>query len=153
MRILVIHQNFPGQFGHLAQAWAQRPGWDVRALARDTAPGLPGFDKLHRYRLARPGNPNQHHYLRQMESATLHAQAAVRAMLELRRSGFTPDVILAHPGWGETLYAKDVFPNTRLVHLCEWFYNSEGADLGSTPNSPSRWTTARACAPGTRCTR
>ena len=33
MRILVIHQNFPGQFGHLVKAWAQRPGWDVRALA------------------------------------------------------------------------------------------------------------------------
>ena len=60
MRILVIHQNFPGQFGHLVKAWAQRPGWDVRALGRDKAPGLPGFDGLVRYSLARKGNANQH---------------------------------------------------------------------------------------------
>ena len=71
-----------------------------------------------------------------MEAATLHGQAAARAMLQLRQSGFTPDVILAHPGWGETLYAKDVFPDARLVHYCEWYYNAEGADLGFDPEFP-----------------
>lgn len=136
MRLLVVHQNFPGQFGHLVKAWAQRPGWDVRGLGRDTAPGLPGFDKLTRYKLGRKGHPEQHHYLRQMEMATLHGQAAARAMLEMRKSGFTPDVILAHPGWGETLYAKDVFPNARLVHYCEWYYNADGQDLGFDPEFP-----------------
>ncbi len=136
MRLLVVHQNFPGQFGHLVKAWAQRSGWDVRGLGRDTAPGIPGFDKLTRYKLTRKGHPGQHHYLRQMEMATLHGQAAARAMLEMRKSGFTPDVILAHPGWGETLYAKDVFPNARLVHYCEWYYNADGQDLGFDPEFP-----------------
>jgi glycosyltransferase involved in cell wall biosynthesis len=136
MRVLVIHQNFPGQFGQLVAAWARRPGWDVRALARETAPGLPGFDGLSHYKLARAPHAQQHGYLRQMESATLHGQAAARAMLKLREQGFRPDVILAHPGWGETLYAKDVFPDARLVHLCEWYYNAEGQDLGFDPEFP-----------------
>ena len=136
MRILVIHQNFPGQFGHLVKTWSQRPGWDVRALGSSGAPGLPGFDKLVRYRLSRPVQARQHHYLKQMEDATLHGQASARAMLALRQSGFTPDVILAHPGWGETLYAKDVYPDARLIHLCEWYYNAEGADLGFDPEFP-----------------
>jgi glycosyltransferase involved in cell wall biosynthesis len=136
MRILVVHQNFPGQFGHLVKTWAQRPGWDVRALGRETAPGLPGFDKLHRYKLARAVHTGQHPYLRQMEAATLHGQAAARAMLQLRQSGFTPDAIVAHPGWGETLYAKDVFSNARLIHLCEWYYSADGADLGFDPEFP-----------------
>ncbi|HZE90297.1 MAG TPA: glycosyltransferase family 4 protein [Rhizobacter sp.] len=136
MRVLVIHQNFPGQFGHLVKAWAQRPGWDVRGLGRDTAPGLPGFERLLRYRLSRGVRAQQHPYLRQMEDATLHGQAAARAMLKLKQSGFTPDVIVAHPGWGETLYAKDVYPNARLVHLCEWYYSAEGADLGFDPEFP-----------------
>ncbi len=136
MRILVIHQNFPGQFGHLVKAWSQRPGWDVRALGRDTAPGLTGFNGLVRYSLARDGNANQHPYLRTMEAATPHGQAALRAMLHLRANGFVPDVILAHPGWGETLYAKEVYPAARLVHLCEWFYNGTGADLGFDPEFP-----------------
>jgi glycosyltransferase involved in cell wall biosynthesis/DNA-binding CsgD family transcriptional regulator len=136
MRVLVIHQNFPGQFGHFVRAWSRRPGWDVRALGRDTAPGLPGFDKLTRYTLARKVRDDQHPYLRQIEASTLHGQATARAMLQLRASGFTPDVILAHPGWGETLFAKDVFPNARLVHLCEWYYGAEGADLGFDPEFP-----------------
>jgi glycosyltransferase involved in cell wall biosynthesis/DNA-binding CsgD family transcriptional regulator len=136
MRVLVIHQNFPGQFGHFVRAWSRRPGWDVRALGRDTAPGLPGFDKLTRYTLARKVRADQHPYLRQIEASTLHGQATARAMLQLRASGFTPDAILAHPGWGETLFAKDVFPNARLVHLCEWYYGAEGADLGFDPEFP-----------------
>lgn len=139
MRLLVIHQNFPGQFGHLVADWARRPGWEVRAIGTESAPGLPGFAGLTRYRLARTGRPDQHPYLRQMEAATLHGQAVARAMLRLRGSGFTPDVILAHPGWGETLYAKDVFPDARLVHFCEWYYHAEGADLGFDPEFPLRF--------------
>src|SRR6185436_14273417 len=75
MRLLVLHQNFPGQFRALVQAWAARPGWEVRALGRDSAPGLPGFAGFARYALARKGRPGQHPYLRQMEAATLHGQA------------------------------------------------------------------------------
>ena len=136
MRVLVLHQNFPGQFGHAVKAWSALPGWDVRGLGREAAPGLPGFAKLCRYSLSRNGHANQHPYLRQMEAATLHGQATARAMLELRQNGFTPDVILAHPGWGESLYSKDVFPDARLVHYCEWYYSAIGADLGFDPEFP-----------------
>ena len=136
MRVLVIHQNFPGQFAHLVRTWSQRPGWEVRGLGRDTAPGLPDFNALTRYKPARAVQSSQHAYLRQMEAATLHGQATARAMLNLRQSGFVPDVIVAHPGWGETLYAKDVFPDSRLVHLCEWFYSADGADVGFDPEFP-----------------
>jgi Glycosyl transferase family 4 group/Glycosyl transferases group 1 len=136
MRLLVLHQNFPGQFGHLVKAWSQRPGWDVRALGRDTAPGLPGFNGLTRYRLARHPHAQQHPYLRSIESAVLHGQQVARVLLDMKRQGFTPDTILAHPGWGESLYVKDVFPDVRLVHYCEWYYNPEGADLGFDPEFP-----------------
>jgi glycosyltransferase involved in cell wall biosynthesis len=136
MRLLVLHQNFPGQFGHLVRAWSQRPGWDVRALGRDTAPGLQGFDGLTRYKLARAQHAHQHPYLRTMEAATLHGQAVARVLLDMKRNGFTPDAVLAHPGWGESLYVKDVFPDARLVHYCEWYYQAEGADLGFDPEFP-----------------
>jgi len=136
MRVLVIHRNFPGPFGHLAKTWAVRPGWDVRALARETAPGLRGFEPLVRYRPARRGHANQHPYLRRMEDATLHGQAAAQAMLDLKRSGFVPDTIVAHPGWGETLFAKDIYPDARLIHLCEWYHCAEGAELGFDPEFP-----------------
>lgn len=138
MRLLVIHQNFPGQFGHLVATWARRPGWDVRAIGRDTAPGMPMLaDRFMRYRLHRqPRGEQQHPYLRTMESAVLHGQAVARLFLQLKAHRWEPDVILAHPGWGETLYAKDIFPDARLVHFCEWYYEAEGADLGFDPEFP-----------------
>jgi glycosyltransferase involved in cell wall biosynthesis len=137
VRLLVVHQNFPGQFRHLLHAWQRRPGWQVCGLGREGAPGLPGFDGLKRYRAVEPGRA-VHPYLRRMEQATLHGQAAARAMLELERGGFTPDVIVAHPGWGESLYAKDVYPDARIVHFCEWYYAARGADLGFDPEFPAQ---------------
>jgi hypothetical protein len=127
MRILLLHQNFPGQFRHVAQAWSRQPGWQVIGLGRDTAPGMPGVTWF-QYRLHREPKKEQHPYLRQMENAVLHGQAVARALIELKRRGFTPDVILAHPGWGETVYVRDVFPHARLIHFCEWHYGGPGAD-------------------------
>jgi len=153
MRILIIHQNFPGQFRHVAKAWNERPGWQVVGIGRDTAPGMPELEKagrltLIRYKPHREVHKAQHHYLRRMEDAVLHGQAVARVLLQLKAKGFSPDVILAHPGWGETLNAKDVFPNARLVHFCEWFYNApaegngldpnwQGADIGFDPEFPA----------------
>jgi glycosyltransferase involved in cell wall biosynthesis len=135
MRILVIHQNFPGQFKHIAKAWAERSGWQVIGIGREGCPGLPGVRCI-QYKPHRDALKQQHHYLNRMESAVLHGQAVARLLLDLKRQGFTPDAILAHPGWGETLYAKDVFPKARLIHFCEWFYNAEGADVGFDPEFP-----------------
>jgi glycosyltransferase involved in cell wall biosynthesis len=136
VRLLVLHQNFPGQFGHLVKAWSAQPGWDVRAVGRDTAPGLPGFAALARYKLARQPHAHQHAYLRSFEAAVLHGQQVARVLLAMKRQGFTPDAVLAHPGWGESLYVKDVFPHARLVHYAEWYYSAEGQDLGFDPEFP-----------------
>jgi glycosyltransferase involved in cell wall biosynthesis len=67
---------------------------------------------------------------------TLHGQAVARVLLALRQRGWRPDAVLAHPGWGESLYVKDVFPDARLVHFCEWYYSADGADLDFDPEFP-----------------
>ena len=69
-------------------------------------------------------------------SRHLDGQAVARVLLDMRKKGFTPDAALAHPGWGESLYVKDVFPDARLVHYCEWYYQADGADLGFDPDFP-----------------
>lgn len=132
MRILLIHQNFPGQFRQVAPVWARQPGWDVLGLGRDTSPGLPEIRQL-RYKLHREVGKEQHHYLRQMEGAVLHGQAVARGLQQLKKEGYTPDVIFAHPGWGETLYVRDIYPKARLIHFCEWFYGTELSDVNFDP--------------------
>jgi glycosyltransferase involved in cell wall biosynthesis len=50
--------------------------------------------------------------------------------------GLHPDVILAHPRWGETLPLRTMFPKARLIVYCEFFYGAEGRDLGFDPEFP-----------------
>ncbi len=106
MRLLIIHQNFPGQYRYLMQNWASRPGWQVLGIGRDTAPGMPGA-AWQKYTLHRQPLKEQHPYLRSMENAVLHGQAVARKLQTVKMNGFVPDIIVAHPGWGETLYVKE----------------------------------------------
>lgn len=135
MKILLIHQNFPGQFRRVASVWSKQPGWEVLGLGRETAPGLPDVRWL-QYKLHRDVHKHQHHYMRQMEAAVLHGQAVARALQKLKSQGYVPDVIFAHPGWGETLYVRDIYPSAKLIHFCEWFYGSHGSDVGFDPEFP-----------------
>lgn len=139
-RILLVHQNFPGQFRRIGHEWARQPGWEVIGLGRRTAPGMDAVRWIP-YDLSRQPHKQQHPYLRQMESAVLHGQAAARVMLQLKQKGYKPDAILAHPGWGETLYVRDIFPDARLIHFCEWYYGTPNSDTGFDPEFPSTFDT------------
>ncbi len=133
--VLFIHQNFPGQFRHIAEDLARSPGWKVLAIGRDTAPGMPGV-QLIRYRPHRTVRAETHHYLRSYEDGVLHGQAVLRILLDLKAKGYCPDVIVAHPGWGESLFAKEAFPDAKLVHFCEYYYHTKGADADFDPEFP-----------------
>jgi glycosyltransferase involved in cell wall biosynthesis len=135
MRLLFVHQNFPGQYRHLAARYARHghevvavgertnlartyrvPG--VRLLGYDAPPAVAGADApvvraIHRGRRVAAG------------------------CAQLRRGGFVPDVVFAHIGWGEGLFLKDVFPEARIVLYCEFFYRARGGDLGFDPEFPA----------------
>ena len=140
MRILFIHQNFPAQYKHLAATLAQSPGCRVVALGDldnvKHRPKIPGVN-LVGYPAPAPATARTHHYVRPLEGAVRRGQAVVRACMELQKHGFVPDVIYAHPGWGEALFLRDVFPKARLTLYCEFYYHAQGADVGFDPEFPS----------------
>lgn len=135
MNILFIHQNFPGQFRHIATHLANSPGHRILAVARQGCPGLPGV-LTRTYTLHRLPARNLHHYLKPLEAGVLHGQAVIRLLHDIRKEGFVPDVILAHPGWGETLFIREIYPHARLIHYCEFYYHPDGADAGFDPEFP-----------------
>ncbi|HPN02353.1 MAG TPA: glycosyltransferase family 4 protein [Methylotenera sp.] len=135
MRILLIHQNFPGQFRHLAGHLAKEPDYQVKALCQPQAPKLAGIETLE-YQPARTPSPNTHHYNRPLEAHTLNGQAVVKELLKLKQSGFQPDIVVAHAAWGEALYVKDVFPQTKLIGFFEFYYKAFGTDSDFDPEFP-----------------
>lgn len=137
MRILFVHQNFPGQFKHLAPALAAQ-GHQVVALAMQK--GEPTHwqgVRVLRYWPERSSTPGIHPWVIDFETKTVRAEAAFRAALQLKKQGFVPDAIVAHPGWGESLFLKEVWPTARLGIYCEFFYHPSGADTGFDPEFPS----------------
>ncbi|MCX9158081.1 glycosyltransferase family 4 protein [Niveibacterium sp. 24ML] len=138
MKIAVIHQNFPGQFRHLCAHLAQRADVQLVAIGHESAPGMPGV-ALRRYTLHRKPTEGVHHYVVGFERAVLYGQAVARELHDLKAKGFEPDVVIAHPGWGEALLVKDVFPHTRLINFCEYYYRAEGADADFDPAHPLRF--------------
>lgn len=138
MNILFIHQNFPGQFKFLAPALAAQ-GHDVRAFTmQKIAAGEWQGVKLTHYQPSRGTAPNVHPWVSDFETKTIRGEACFRAALKLKERGFTPDVIIAHPGWGESLFLKDVWPGAKLGIYCEFYYHPQGADVGFDPEFPAK---------------
>lgn len=141
MKALFVHQNFPGQYLHLARHLAAIRGNQVVCIAQRADANVPGIKKLV-YKPKRAPSPHTHHYIRETEAGVLNAQQVARAALSLRDSGFVPDVMLGHNGWGEIWYLKDVFPKTPLIGYFEFFYRMRGADIDFEPAVAEKFDTA-----------
>ena len=129
MNILFVHQNFPAQFKYLAPALAENS--DNRVLALTLHP------KQHQrwkniqqvsYATRRDSSTEIHPWVNDIEAKVIRAEACFKAALQLRSKGFQPDIIIAHPGWGESLFLKDVWPKSKLGIYCEFFYHAQGLD-------------------------
>lgn len=130
MNILFVHQNFPGQFRHLAPALAKM-GHRVVALAVN-APR----ERLHgvsvvRYIVESPRTQQgkrSDRELDELEVKFMRGRSAALAMQKLKDGGFVPDVVFAHSGWGEALFIRQVFPRARMLVYAEYFYGTDGGD-------------------------
>ena len=135
MRLLFVHQNFPGQYRHLAASLAG--GHEVVALG-DAArlrgrPALPGvrrvgYDLATADKGAVPWRP-----LRPLDAALRRAAVVAGAAGRLKAQGFVPDTICVHPGWGEGILLRDVWPEARTLGYFEFFYRPSGSDVGFDP--------------------
>ncbi|WP_293853867.1 glycosyltransferase family 4 protein [uncultured Alsobacter sp.] len=132
MDILFVHNNFPGQYLHLATHLAKRPGYRVFAIGNDKCAGVPGVT-IARYKIRKLPPEGLHPFAARFDSESRRAEGVLQAALALRKAGVEPAVIAVHPGWGENLPLKDVWPDARLVVFCEFFYRPEGADVGFDP--------------------
>lgn len=130
MKVLFVHQNFPGQFLHLAPALKAR-GHDCRALT-DAKNQREMPIQIMRYRHETPPpDPMATRLGRNFTQMTDRGVTVARACLQLRdKHGYTPDVIFGHSGWGETLFLKEVWPEAKLIVYAEFYYRGVGRDVG-----------------------
>lgn len=135
MKILFVHNNFPAQYRNLAAALANESGFELAAIGASNAQPMPSV-KLIKYALPDADVSGTHPFARRFDLECRRAEQVLYSLSTLATSGFTPDVILAHPGWGETLPLRTMFPEARQLVYCEFFYSAEGRDIGFDPEFP-----------------
>ena len=126
-RVLFVHSNFPAQFRDLANDLVAR-GLSCAAIGAGAAPGLPGV-RLARWSNAKGSTPGILPLATRAEADLIRGRAALDAALALKAEGFEPDLIIGHPGWGETVLLGEAFPNARRILFSEFFYQGRGGDI------------------------
>ncbi|AIE73759.1 MULTISPECIES: glycosyltransferase family 4 protein [unclassified Synechocystis] len=137
MNFLFLHQNFPGQFKHLAPALVAQGHQVVAMVMQKNVPQQWQGVKLINYFPGRGSTPNIHPWLVDFETKTIRAESVFHQARQLKQEGFNPDVIISNPGWGESLFVKDVWPETKLGIYCEFFYHASGYDTSFDPEFAS----------------
>jgi glycosyltransferase involved in cell wall biosynthesis len=135
MKILFVHNSFPAQFQQLIKVLAEDPAVEMAAVGAPNARAMKRV-RLIRYRMPEGDVSGTHPFARRFDVECRRAEQVLYSLSTLKASGFLPDIILAHPGWGETLPLRTVFPDARILLYCEFFYGTEGRDIGFDPEFP-----------------
>jgi glycosyltransferase involved in cell wall biosynthesis len=142
LQVLFVHPNFPGQFRRVASALARSKDWDIVGLGDASwTKGSAAVPHIRVINYPAPPTTSEatHPYARKFDEAVRRGVQAAQALAAAKKNeGLRPDVIVTHPGWGDGFFLRDVFPDTKVIGLFEYFYNSRGADVGFDPESPAR---------------
>ena len=136
MNVLFVHNNFPGQYQHIVRALARDPQIAIAAIGSSTAQEMPGV-RLLKYSLGDVVDVAAcHPFARRFDVECHRAEQVLYALSSLSSSGFVPDIIMAHPGWGETLPLRTIFRKARIILYCEFLYGVDGRDVEFDPEFP-----------------
>jgi glycosyltransferase involved in cell wall biosynthesis len=129
--VLFVHNNFPGQFRDLSERLVAR-GVPCNAIGFEHSPGVPGVG-LVRYRLPRGSGKDIFPLAIRAEADLLRGRSALDAARWFKDQGHEPQLIVGHPGWGETSLLSHVFPQAKQVLFSEFYYHGHGSDIDFDP--------------------
>ena len=129
MHLLLIHQNFPGQFRDLGPAWLAA-GHRLTSIGNAAPPvDTTIWEGLQHLRYTWPEGHEP--------SANDRGEAVAELCRELQSHGLMPDIVLAHSGWGEALNLARIWNDTPLVVLPELWGSAEALGFGFDPHLPT----------------
>jgi len=139
LNILFIHYELPGQFLYLIRYLSKHPQYNVYGIChqhakKDNDERL--YQQLFTYQEKDLASKSIHHYVTDLQRCVLRAQAVVGVLQQCLDQQIDFDLAVAHTGWGEALYFKDVYPEIPLLGYVEFYFHAKGADAGFDPSYP-----------------
>jgi glycosyltransferase involved in cell wall biosynthesis len=132
MQILFVHQNYPAQFGHIAEYLAVHKGHRCTFVSE-----LPGSSDgpVERIQYRRIGGATKHsHYCaRTFENTIAHTHGVYEALKA--RPDLRPDLIVGHSGFGSTMFLRELY-DCPIINYFEYFYRSRNSDMDFRPDFP-----------------
>ena len=137
MRILFVHQNFPGQYRELFQ-WLVAQG-DHEIVFLTQRKDVARIEGARIVRYAPHHTPAESAYAatKYWEECCGNGLGAAFAARQLDANGFRPDVIIGHVGWGELTFLKQVWADVPILGFFEYFFLARGGSVGFDPEFPA----------------
>ncbi|KZR84359.1 D-inositol 3-phosphate glycosyltransferase [Prochlorococcus marinus str. MIT 1342] len=113
MRLLLVHQNFPGQFRDISPALCDKEH-ELKAIGCSQRQCDSRIEVL-RYEHGDHQLTGVHTQTKEVDDWIRRSEKVAELALILKKRGWAPDVILAHPGWGEAMMLRQVFPGSPML--------------------------------------
>jgi glycosyltransferase involved in cell wall biosynthesis len=143
LEVLFVHPNFPGQFKNVAEAFTRLPGLKVFALGDESwvkgEQQIPGVELITYPAVDQKTKAEElHPYSRSYDLSIRRAEQVLVTLTKAKvLHNLEPDAIITHPGFGDAMFLKDIFPGARVIGFFEYYYQRLGADVGFDPEFPS----------------
>ena len=135
MRYLFVHQNFPGQYLHILRHLGKDPRNELVFISESNTNAIENVRRV-LYQPPKPKQDDVHPVARDFDIAARRAEIVSGMAANLKRLGFTPDMIIGHHGWGELLDIRDVYPDAPVLGYFEFYYETDGQDVNYDPEFP-----------------
>lgn len=123
VKVLILHHNFPGQFAGVLEM-CEKKDYDVTFVCETN---YKESSKKIRIEVIGQVQDNGKTF-GSINSQMLCAKNFYKKLRDLEKENFKPDVIVSHSGWGCGLYAKTIFPQSKLICYCEWWFRYDAAE-------------------------
>lgn len=132
MHVLFVHQNYPAQFGHIADHLVRRHGFRCTFVSQRPAARDGQFERV-TYTVRGGATDKSHYCSRTFENAIWHTHAVYEALAA--RPDIQPDLIVGHSGFGSTLFLRDLY-RCPIINYFEYFYRPVNSDMDFRPDFP-----------------
>ncbi len=133
MHILFVHQNFPAQFGHIAEYLVKEKGFRC-TFASQKSPDQAGGIECIQYHVLGGATERTHYCSRTFENSIWHSHAVYEALRA--RPDIKPDLVVAHSGFLSTVFLRELY-DCPQVNYFEYFYHTKNSDMDYRPDFPS----------------
>ncbi|MDC3185812.1 glycosyltransferase [bacterium] len=135
MNVLVLHNNYPGQFKFILPSILAR-GHKVIFLSLESHGNK--ISGVKHYKIGPTTKNNKQVWnvpYKGLGKKLSHAEIFRAAFQKLRDSGFHPDITIFHSGWGIGCFLKSIFPKTKSFAYAEWWFKWDSVEANYDPSS------------------